>query len=89
VGFLIMDNFYVYIIYSQSIDKFYIGYTTDIEKRLIDHNSGISAFTSKTKDWKLKYSEKYETMELAMKREREIKSKKSRKYIEWLINSVV
>ena len=82
-----MDNFYVYIIYSQSIDKFYIGYTIDIGKRLIDHNSGISTFTSKVKDWKLKYSEKYETRESAMKREREIKNKKSRKYMEWLISS--
>jgi putative endonuclease len=88
VGFLIMDNFYVYIIYSATIDKFYIGYTTDLQKRHEAHNSGISTFTSKAKDWKLKYSEKYETRELAMKREREIKSKKSRKYIEWLIGSV-
>jgi putative endonuclease len=78
-------NFFVYIIYSLSLDKFYVGYTSDLEKRVSDHNNGISDYTSKASDWKLMYSEIYFSRELAMKREREIKTKKSRKYIEWLI----
>jgi predicted GIY-YIG superfamily endonuclease len=51
----------------------------------INHNSGISKFTSRANDWVLKYVEVFETRALAAKREREIKSKKSRKYIEWLV----
>jgi putative endonuclease len=82
-----MDNFWVYIIYSLSLDKFYVGYTTDLEKRLTEHNTGISTFTSKATDWELKLSEAYQTREKAMKREKQIKTKKSRKYTEWLINS--
>jgi len=32
----------VYILYSESINKFYIGYTTEtVEKRLEKHNSGF------------------------------------------------
>ena len=83
-----MNNFYVYIIYSPLLDKYYIGYTTDLIKRLSEHNSGISTFTSKASDWVLKYHELFPKRELAMKREKEIKDKKSRKYIEWLISSV-
>ena len=85
-GFL-MNIFRVYIIYSCSLDKYYVGYTTDLEKRLADHNTGISTFTSKAADWELKFSETYPSRELAMLRERQIKRKKSRKYVEWLINS--
>jgi putative endonuclease len=80
-------GFFVYIIFSASLDKYYVGYTSDLEKRLLEHNDGISVFTSKTSDWSLKYSEPYSTRDLAMKREKDIKRKKSRKYVEWLINS--
>jgi len=80
--------FYVYIIYSSTLDKFYTGYSSDLPKRLEEHNAGISTFTSASGDWILKYSEAFSSREGAMKREREIKKKKSRKYIEWLISSV-
>ena len=79
--------FYIYILFSSTLNKYYIGYTADLSKRLEDHNSGISSFTSKANDWILKYSEPFATRELAMKREKEIKKKKSRSYLEWLINS--
>ena len=80
-------NFFVYIIYSVSLDRFYIGYTFDLEKRLSEHNRGISEYTSKASDWSLRYSEPCSSRELAMKREKEIKRKKSRTYIESLIKS--
>jgi putative endonuclease len=79
--------FIVYIIYSPSLDKFYIGYTSDLEKRLFEHNNKISVFTSKAADWILKHSETYYSRELAMKSEQEINKKKSRKYLEWLISN--
>jgi putative endonuclease len=78
----------VYIIYSFSLDKYYIGYTEDVAQRLQQHNKGISGFTSIASDWVLKYTAAFESRELAHQRELEIKRKKSRKYIEWLINSV-
>ena len=81
--------FYVYILYSAKLDKYYIGYTSDLDKRIIDHNTGISDYTAKASDWELKYSEQFPSRETAMKREKEIKAKKSRKYIEWLIKSGV
>ncbi|RFZ90289.1 GIY-YIG nuclease family protein [Mucilaginibacter conchicola] len=73
-----------YIIYSLKLDRYYVGQTDDIEQRLIQHNSGFSTYTSKANDWCLKHLEVFETRDLAQNREREIKRKKSRKYIEWV-----
>jgi putative endonuclease len=79
--------FYVYIIYSAKLDKYYVGYSEDVIARLLQHNSGISTFTSKASDWIIRHIEQCQSREQAMKREKEIKNKKSRKYIEWLISS--
>ncbi len=79
--------FSVYIIYSAKLNKYYTGYSEDVNLRLMQHNTGISTFTSKAADWELKYQENFETREAAHKKELEIKNKKSRKYIEWLINN--
>jgi len=52
---------------------------------MVEHNSGASAFTSKAADWVLKWQKHFASRELAMQEERRIKAKKSRKYIEYLI----
>jgi putative endonuclease len=80
-------DFYVYIIYSQSKERYYIGYTHDLDLRLIHHNEGWTKSTKSGIPWKLVYSEKFESRSQAMKREKEIKRMKSRQYIENLINS--
>jgi hypothetical protein len=38
--------FYTYILYSHSIDKYYVGYTEDPDWRLERHNSGWGKFSS-------------------------------------------
>jgi len=81
-------EYFVYIIYSAKLNKYYVGHTGNIATRLLQHNTGESAFTSKADDWIVMYSEKFDSREAAHKRELEIKRKKSRKYIEWLISSV-
>jgi putative endonuclease len=80
--------FHVYIIYSKAIDQYYIGQSEDIDERLFRHKNSGSRSTKKVSDWELKYVEAFETRSNAVRRETEIKKKKSRKYIEWLINSV-
>ena len=80
--------FKVYILYSKSIDRYYIGYTSDIlTERLRRHNSNHKGFTGKIGDWEIIYTEDYTLKEDATKREREIKNWKSRKKIELLISS--
>jgi putative endonuclease len=81
-------QFYLYIIYSPSADKFYVGHTDDLDRRLFEHNSGQTRYTSNiASDWRVMYRETFPTRSDAMKREREIKSKKKRSYIEWLIEN--
>jgi len=46
--------FYVYIIYSASHDRHYIGQTQDVELRLSRHNSGIEKATAPYKPWMVK-----------------------------------
>jgi putative endonuclease len=83
-----MENFIVYIIYSASADTYYIGQTSNLEERLYRHCNSGSKSTKKAKDWKLVYKEVHESRSASVQREREIKNKKSRKYIEELISSV-
>ncbi len=76
----------VYILHSKNLDKYYVGHTCeDLDERLRKHLSSHKGFTSKAKDWYLVYTEKFETKSDAYARELEIKSKKSRKYIEKLL----
>jgi len=79
--------FYVYIIYSSSLDQYYIGHSQNLSDRLIRHNNSGTKSTKKANDWKLVYCGIFNTRSEAMQREIEIKKKKSRKYIEWLIRS--
>ena len=79
--------YYTYIIQSQKNGRFYIGSCHDIDIRIERHNAGATPSTKSGRPWKLVYSESYETNSEALKREREIKSKKSRKYIEFLITT--
>jgi len=86
--FFIAMTYCLYIIYSPFLDQFYIGHSQDIDDRIFRHNNSGSKATKKSNDWKLVYTEIFNTKAEAMRRELEIKRKKSRKYIEWLISSV-
>ncbi|UEG50144.1 GIY-YIG nuclease family protein [Ferruginibacter lapsinanis] len=80
--------FYIYILYSVTSDKYYVGSTGDLEVRLDQHNNGRNKSTKHGVPWIIKYTETFVLQVDAIKRENEIKKKKSRKYIEWLIGSV-
>jgi putative endonuclease len=77
--------FSVYILKSSVTDKYYIGQTSDIDKRLLYHNSGYSKSTKAGIPWKLVYSENFDTRQQAMNREAELKKYKSRVMIEKII----
>ena len=77
-----------YILYSEKLNKYYVGSTTDIQRRLEEHNRGKEKFTSTGVPWKLVYEEIFQELKQARQRELHIKKMKSRKYIETLIRSV-
>jgi putative endonuclease len=81
--------YFIYILYSASANKYYVGHTDNLERRLFEHNNGMTRFTSNiASDWIIMYTETFESRTLAAKREREIKARKSRVYIQSLIANV-
>ena len=77
---------WVYILKSIKNGRYYIGCTKNLENRLIEHNSGETKGIRYLIPFELVYKECYNTLPEARKRERYLKSKKSRKYLERLIN---
>ena len=81
-------DYYTYILYSQQIDRYYVGYTGDsLEERLRKHNTNHKGYTGRTNDWVVVYKKKYRSKSEAYELERHIKRQKSRTYIESLIHS--
>ncbi len=76
---------YVYVLCSVNDDWYYVGCSTDPQRRFIEHNSGKSKSTRHHRPYQLAYTEQFPNLSAARKREQEIKRKKSRRYIDWLI----
>jgi len=64
---------YVYLLKSQTTGKFYIGWTTDLRRRLEDHAKGESTYTKSRGPWVLVGWERFRTSEEAKTRERSLK----------------
>ena len=77
--------YYVYVLKSLKNGRFYVGYTGDLENRVKEHNRGKTKGNYFNGPFELFYSEGFENIEDARKRERYIKSQKSHKYIESLV----
>ena len=79
--------YYVYVLRSEKDGSFYIGHTADLEERLKRHNHGKSSYTKSKGPWMLIYQEEFLSRNEAMSREREIKGKKNRGYIDYLVRT--
>ncbi len=75
---------YVYIIKSSKDGTYYKGYTEDYERRIVEHNEGLSRFTSSKVPWILVYIEEHPDKKSALIREKKLKKCK-KEYFEWLI----
>ncbi len=80
-------NGYVYVLQSLKNNRFYIGSTTNIQRRLIEHNSGRSTYTSFSRPFELIFSQKFDSITIAKKIEFKIKQFKSKKVIIDIIKS--
>ena len=71
--------FYVYLI--KSLDNFkkktYVGYTNDVDNRLLQHNKNLGAKSTKGYKWELVYKRKFNSKSKALSFE--YKLKKDRK----------
>ena len=70
--------FYVYILYSVVVDRYYIGQTSNLEQRVVRHNNGENKYTKFGIPWKLVYKESFDSRAEAMEREKKLKSSESR-----------
>ena len=66
-------DFYVYIIYSQYVDQFYKGISSNIAQRLYEHNNNLSRHTAGKGPWKIVYLRKFSSKSEALIEERRIK----------------
>ena len=80
--------YYLYILFSQKSNIYYVGYSTDFHRRLEEHNTSLRiTFSSKHRPWILAAAFECATTEAeAMKIERFIKRQKSKTLILSLIN---
>jgi len=77
----IVTMYYVYILHSEIDGNFYTGFTRNIEKRVVEHNSGKVKSTKNRIPLKLIYYEAYLEKEDALKREAFLKSGSGKKFI--------
>ena len=78
--------YYVYILKSEIKEKTYVGFTNNLERRIKEHNSVRSKYTSKYVPWRIIYQEKLATLAEAKARELYLKSAAGRKFRKKLFN---
>lgn len=69
--------FYVYVLITkQKPFKTYVGWTNNLENRLLKHNSGKGARATRGRKWRILYTEKFDTKKEAMTKEYNLKKNK-------------
>jgi putative endonuclease len=77
--------YYVYILYSEKCKRYYIGYSENIQARLIRHNEGLVTATRNCRPYFLKAFKSFDIELEARREEIRLKKAKSSKYLNWLI----
>jgi putative endonuclease len=77
----------VYILQSESSGRFYIGCSQQPSARLAEHQRGQTLATRGRGPWNLVYQEHFDTLSEARGRERQLKSWKSHRSIQELIDA--
>lgn len=84
-----MGSFFVYIVRCERDNSFYTGYTSNLERRISQHNKGIgSKYTQSHGPVELLYYETFRTRRTAMQREQEIKRFSRKKKFNLIKNKV-
>ena len=73
--------YYVYVLQSESDKGLYIGFSSDLRRRLAEHRQGLAFATSYRGPWRLIYYEAYLEEADALGRERYLKSGGGRRFL--------
>ena len=68
------QKYTVYAIQSEKDGRIYVGFTKDLERRVLWHNQGKTKSTKGYRPWKILYFEKVDDRHAARKRELYLKS---------------
>jgi len=79
--------FYVYILYSDKLNKKYIGSTFDLRSRIAQHNNKKSKFSSRGIPWKIIYYEAFLNKSDALREESFLKTGKGRERMKYLFKN--
>lgn len=83
-AFIIMTKGYLYLLISNKDKRTYLGSTIDLKNRLLEHNNGQCLATKNRRPLTLIYSEEFETIDEARKRERYLKTAAGRRELKKL-----
>ncbi len=81
-------NYFLYVLKSKIANKSYTGITSNLERRLKEHNLGKHFYTKRHCPWTMIYSEKCDNLEEARKREKYFKSSSGRKILKNLFSKL-
>lgn len=70
-------HYYVYLLVSTDGVRSYVGWTTDLDRRLQQHNAGSGARSTRGRAWSLVYAERHSTRHGAMSREWHLKRERA------------
>ncbi len=73
--------FTVYVLKSKNADWFYVGMTSDFERRLSDHNRGYNLSTKAKAPFILLFTELYNSSSEARNREKFLKNASGKRFI--------
>jgi len=76
--------FFVYVIKSSVDGRLYKGLTSDLQKRINEHNRGKTKTTKAFKPWELVYYEEFSTRDEARQREKYLKTGAGRRFLKSL-----
>jgi putative endonuclease len=79
--------FIVYILKSIPKNGYYVGQTSDLNRRISEHNSGHTKSTGSGIPWKVIWTEEYPNRSDAMKKENQIKKRGVSRFIQDLKQS--
>ena len=82
-------GYWIYILRSKLLEKYYVGQSIDPHHRLVYHNTIEKGFTSRYRPWELVYSKECETRREAKEVEMKVKGWKSKIMIRKLIEGQV
>ena len=77
---------YIVDIICNTQNIYYKGFTSDVLRRLEEHNSSVGKYTSEKGPWTLVFKHSFISKSDALKYERMLK-RQNHKYLDWLISS--